>query len=149
MNRKLLILLAILIVLVVGALFYYLNPGQEVIVEDEKGLPSEVVSAFIESFIQSAPPAIPGADEEAFDLLAEGTQAMFSDDVSLAGQLAMFVGVQDIPDLGYEISSEEVMEEKKVQVETIWRYTGMEVERYFILVEEEGGWKILEVRLEI
>lgn len=139
MNGKNILILVIAVVLVVVG-FWWWSSGEKQI-----DSPEVVVSKFIDNFLLAAPPTgDQSAAELARDLLSVDALTSFNNDLPIASNLAMVVGVQDLPTDGYEII--QITEgEDNVIVETHWRYSGGDTVRDFKLILENGGWKIDQV----
>ncbi len=96
---------------------------------------------FILNFIKSAPPA----DEEAMNLAYEALSTEAKEMVSLetlSGDLARFVGVQDVPDMGASVEDLQAISEIHRVLIVGLNYSGGRVLRAVILVAEEGEWKV-------
>lgn len=108
-------------------------------------IPQEIVANFIESFIRSAPPT---SNAQA---LADAS-SLLSDDVKMgmpteltSGDLARFVGVQDIPDNGFEMG-DVTYSDNTAEVQTTFKYSGGDTVKVFQLSIIDGLWKIDGVR---
>ncbi len=124
------------------------EPGVEEITPEENLVtenPEDVVETFIENFIKTAPPE---SDQEALDtavsLLSEEAKVEVGEEPT-SGDLAMFVGVQDIPDQGYQISDISFtndIDEGYADVELTLKYSGGDAVRSFELSKINGNWLI-------
>ncbi|MDD3531799.1 MAG: hypothetical protein PHR64_00035 [Candidatus Shapirobacteria bacterium] len=115
--------------------------------------PENTVEQFLSNFIASAPPE---SDELAYgaavSLLSQGarTSAMTDEEGKIV--LPLLVGVQDLPDMGYEVLAVEYQEdllndeeEVLAQVTVELRYSGGDVERVFMLSKVNGDWLIDDI----
>ena len=111
--------------------------------------PEEVVDVFLTNFILSAPPT---ADEEALQkavsFLSEGAKMEIGEEET-SGSLALFIGVQDIPDEGYEIrditysdNTASGVENSLTEVNVTLKYSGGNTEKTFTLSNVEDSWMI-------
>lgn len=112
------------------------------------------VMSFMDNFIQSAPGE---SEPEAQQTAQQAAAALMSSSARQSAEtetgvynLAMFVGVQDVPDLGYEILSDNTMADEELgeyssEMLVELRYTGSFTQREFILMQEEGQWVIDQI----
>lgn len=167
MDKKTLGIVSILVVLAIGGLYFYTRNDQprlqtempqidrveevdlvDLVDENEVRPPEEIVDTFLVNFIASAPPSTEGASEQAAALLSEGAKLEMSEEPT-SGDLARFVGVQDVPDNGYEISEAVYMdnpatgaEEGLAEIEVVLDYSGIKAVKLFQLTKTEIGWLI-------
>jgi hypothetical protein len=111
--------------------------------------PQATVASFMEYFLLSAPP---DPDQEAVDqainLFSEGGKSRLPNE---DGQysIARILGVQDIPDLGYEINDPVYQLNPATQdpkgmatINVTLNYSGGDTQRIFNLSQTPQGWKI-------
>lgn len=104
--------------------------------------PEQVVHAFVAHFIASGPPApTPHPAIRASELLTEAVREALPDDVPLASALAVLVGVQDVPDMGFDVATATVVGGQATVVVTL-HYSGGDATRTFTLALEDGAWRI-------
>lgn len=109
----------------------------------------ETVRTFLDNFMLSAPPeGDKQALKEAVSLLSEGGKRNMKEEPT-AGVLARFVGVQDLPDEGYEIAEVEYKdnpatgeEEGLAEVFVTLNYSGAKTEKVFQLSKVGDSWLI-------
>ncbi|MBW6442110.1 hypothetical protein K0B04_04395, partial [Patescibacteria group bacterium] len=151
-QNKYIIFFVIAVLIVLGFLIYRANQTavleEEVVTEDivtvERASPVEVASMFFDNFVLTAPPnmdenalgnALLYLSEEALSTLTQ-TEGQYT-----SGSLAQFVGVQDIPDVGYSASELTTIEDS-AQVLMTMDYTSGTVLKLFRLSLIDGEWKI-------
>ena len=127
----------------------------EVAVELPQGLPgpTEVVETFLESFIASAPPSVDNeVIKTAMSLLSEGAAMGLPTDPT-SGDLARLIGVQDLPDQGYEVGDVSFkdnaaadIKDGLAEVEVALKYSGGDTTKTFLLSQSGAGWKIDGIR---
>ena len=171
MNKKIVITVSVLVIFAVAGVILLTRNGaqettlvetsneinEEVVIEETENLlgPENTVDSFLSNFILSTPPS---ADEEAVEnatmLLSERAK-MGMEDKPTSGDLARFVGVQDIPDNGYEIgeiiykdNTASGMENGLAEIEVTLKYSGGDVVKTFLLSEVEDFWQIDGVEQE-
>ena len=115
--------------------------------------PEEVVAVFCENFFDSAPPNHDQmAARLAYKLLSNSTQSDLSGiRAGLSSRLSLFAGVQDAPDLGFQIMRIIDKTDEWAWVETRWDYSGENNElnsevRVFALAKQGGEWKINDIQ---
>lgn len=154
MNHSLKILLtamlAVTIALLAGLGYQYIYSKSEYQIEklepttvtEEITLP---VVRYLELLPQSGPPQI---DEQVVAEMVSllSSQAQSSLLVPHSRGLAMFAGVQDLPDQGSKINQVDQFTPSQAEVSTVWNYSGAPVEKIFVLVLEADGWKIDQIR---
>lgn len=120
------------------------------IIEDESSLIGELTNKeaelaglnFILDFITMAPPSSdPDAMERAYNALSRSAKEQVSRE-SLAGDMALFVGVQDVPDQGISIEDFIVVSDVQANLIIELDYSGGRVLRNINLIVEDGEWKI-------
>ena len=117
--------------------------------------PASVVGDFLDSFASAGPPvSSQEALEKAAYLLSEGARAGVGE-APTSGDLAMLLGVQDIPDEGYEIG-EVVYKDNEAsgikdglaEINVVLKYSGGDTERLFLLSKIDDFWQIDGIRQE-
>lgn len=111
--------------------------------------PEETVEAFLINFIASAPPESDAkALSKALSLLSDNVRKKLPPNPA-SGDLARFVGVQDVPDRKYVISKviykkNLVSDNEKTlaQVHVILKYSGADSEKLFQLSKTTDAWRI-------
>lgn len=164
MNKNLMITISVLIFAAIVGVFLFTRSGpQETTLVETGGEisdettseveklpdPESTVNSFLTNFILSVPPTTnTEAVEKASSLLSEGAK-MGMEDEPTSGDLAMLVGVQDIPDNGYEIGNvvykDNVaadIEDGLAEVSVTLKYSGGDVEKVFLLSKVEDSWQI-------
>ncbi len=161
MNKNTVIIIALVVVLGIGGLIFMTgNNSQELpedeltpqfsgeLVEDEieiTGNPETVVALFMDNFIETAPPESDiEALNNALDLISDEAKMQFGDEPT-SGDLAMFVGVQDIPDNGYQVSGvsfNQDGDQGTANVEVTLNYSGGESVKTFDLIKVNNNWVI-------
>ena len=102
------------------------------------------VSEYLKLLPNIAPPNFDQqAIDQMIDLLSSSAKSRLVAKDSRS--LAMFSGVQDLPDLGASIGSITITDDENAQVETIWNYSGMTVTKVFEMTKQEGVWKIEKI----
>ena len=113
-----------------------------------------VVGDFIDNFIAAAPPE---SNEEALSkavsLLSEGARTDMQEEPT-SGDLAMLMGVQDIPDEGYVVGEVEYLENPATgivdgiaEVEVTLNYSGGPASRVFVLSKVDNYWQIDTIKV--
>ncbi len=102
----------------------------------------EVGLSFFDDFIAIAPPAEdPDAEGRILEMLSE--RALDEIDVEmLSRDLALFVGVQDVPDQGVEFEKITIEDDGSASMVVILNYSGGSAERHVLLVKEDNDWKV-------
>jgi len=104
--------------------------------------PAQVAHSFLVHFIASAPPTVsPHPAISASELLTTSTRDALPTDVPLATALAGLVGVQDVPDMGFEVGVPVVSGTTATVVVTL-QYSGGDTMRTLTLVQVDGSWRI-------
>ena len=97
---------------------------------------------FILDFIEVAPPTM---DEEATDRAYQALSSNAQQEVSLetaSRDLAMFVGVQDVPDQGASVENLVMEEDGSATLTVGLNFSGGRVLRAITLIKEDGEWKV-------
>jgi hypothetical protein len=120
---------------------------------DSMESPENAVAYYCEEFFKSAPPNWnKEAAKNAYNMLSSRAQKNLPVQIDvLSGRLALFAGVQDIPDEGFEIVGLVDSGKNSAIVETKWNYSADLIRdtatiRVFYLVKEGGKWKIDAIR---
>lgn len=177
-NKKIISLLFLLVAALIAIGFYLLNTQKEVAknlnsetdtvsgnyqksqtendtASLDRSDPATVVENFLNNFISASPPSFDKkALANAVILLSEGAKMGMADNPT-AGNLAMLMGVQDVPDEEYEIG-EVVYKDNKAsgvenglaEINVILNYSGGNTERLFLLSKIDNMWQIDRVMLQ-
>jgi hypothetical protein len=106
---------------------------------------AQPVAEYLELLPESGPPNInPTAVEQMVGLLTANAQSQLLEPHSRG--LAMFAGIQDLPDQGTSIAEIIGVSQTQAEVKTIWNYSGAQSLKTFIMVNENGSWKIDQIR---
>ena len=104
--------------------------------------PEEVVAAFLGHVFASAPPDGPERPAVvAASLLTDEAREAIDESAVLSGQLALLLGIQDVPDQGYQVGDAAV-DGDDATVEATLSYSGGPATRTFALVQTDDGWHI-------
>ncbi len=139
------------LVLLVAGVIYLLNE-REVVVDDsnssEELIAREVGFDFWENFLMLAPPAEDAeAGERLLDLLSDRAREEVTRE-TLSRDMALFVGVQDVPDQGVEFEEVNMKADGSAVLPVNLNYSGGVTKRYIQLVKEDGEWKVDGVQSE-
>lgn len=99
---------------------------------------------FILNFITSAPPANEEGDIamiSAYEMLSEKAKDQVALD-TLSRDLAMFVGVQDVPDEGASVEDLQIVSNSEVILTVGLNFSGGRALRDITLIIEDGVWKV-------
>ncbi len=108
----------------------------------QESTPEMVVEAFLAHAFGSAPPAgHEQAAAAAASLLTADARESLDDTAVMSGQLALLLGVQDVPDRGYEVGAARV-DGDEASVEAALNYSGGATSRTFYLDDTDDGWRI-------
>ena len=165
MKRQLLVV-GILLVVLLGSGVWYMSgrsDGSVVVTEEgvtETGLGGSVGTevdqlgnldhemaefrayTFIQDFIEVGPPEPnPEAEERVYAALSERAKTEVSRE-RLSRDMAMFVGVQDVPDQGVSVEDLQVVDDENVVVVLGLNFSGGRVLREVYLVVEEDEWRV-------
>ena len=143
MNKN--ILFFILVLMVLLSLFFVLisdkeDRGEEVLTEEQAI--EEVGVGFINNFLLIAPPS---EDEEAMERALNTLSERALGEIGAETQsrdLALFVGVQDIPDNGFEVKDIVIKDANSAILEVELKYSSGSAHKDIHFVKEEGKWKI-------
>lgn len=158
MNENTLMIILFLVIFAASGVIYFTRNNQsqilvpeterqEITIEKDVGTenPENVVELFLINFFKTAPPE---SDQQALDiavsLLSEEAKMQVGDEPT-SGDLARLVGVQDIPDQGYQISDisfTDNIDEGYADVEVTLKYSGGDAIRNFELSKIDGSWLI-------
>jgi hypothetical protein len=119
------------------------TPVNQVVIQS----PEETIDTFLANFISSAPPnSDQQAIKEAVSALSEGAKIDTTEPTS--GDLARFIGVQDVPD-SYEVGEATLGDNNAsnvvdglAEVKVTLKYSGGDTERVFLLSKVENNWQI-------
>ncbi|MDD3679294.1 MAG: hypothetical protein PHX72_00305 [Candidatus Shapirobacteria bacterium] len=170
MNKNTIIAIAALVLLVVAGFLVFnqssvqapetVDIGEAQLPEDtvtleEAEVPQTVVEEFLTNLVKSAPPESDEiAYETAVSLLSQDAKTLATDEEGDI-VLPLLVGIQDLPDMGYQVISVEYQddlvtnEEDSLALVTVeMRYSGGDIERVFALSLADGQWLIDRVTQE-
>lgn len=100
---------------------------------------------FIQNFIKSGPPDPDViAQMNAYNSLSESAKESVSED-SISRELASFVGVQDVPDMGASVEDLQKPTDQTAVLIVGLNYSGGRVLKAIHLVVENGEWKVERV----
>ena len=143
MNK--LVIYLLVFILVIGGIWFVAKNGSS----DKNGttVPTaeeaeEVGFNFMLDFVKIAPPESDlEAQERAYNTLSSNAKENINED-SIVIDLAMFVGVQDVPDQGISVENLEVIDEENVILVLGLNYSGSRAFRALNLIVEDGEWKV-------
>lgn len=166
MNKKYIVIVGLVLVFLLGAVLMNLSRNKaedlsgvqptedQSVYEDEIYVlgAEETVEFFLYNFFMTAPPdPDPGALTGAVSLVSEGARVAMGGSPT-SSDLAAFVGVQDIPDEGFEIgdvvypeNAATGVEDEAATVEVTLMYSGGDTVRVFSLSKIRGHWLIDEI----
>ncbi len=151
--KKLPIILVLVTILIVALPLYLYqnNKVQDTKITTPTEQPSEqpadeqaetVGFNFIQNFIKSGPPQPDSqAMQDAYNALSVNAKTKVSPD-SISRDLAAFVGVQDIPDLGASVEDLQIISDTQSTLIVGLNFSGGRVFRSINLIKEEGSWKV-------
>ena len=117
----------------------------QIVVEDEEA--ERVGFQFILDFIEVGPPSMDqAAAERAYQSLSSNAQASVNQE-TLSRDLAMFVGVQDMPDEGVSVENLVLAEDGSAILTVGLNYSGGRALRAITLIKENNEWKVDAVSL--
>lgn len=104
---------------------------------------AEIVGfTFINDFVALAPPSSdPGAAERAYAALSSAAQQQVAPQ-TISRDMAMFVGVQDVPDMGVSVENLIMEEDGSATLVVGLNFSGGPTWRRVSLVPEGGVWKV-------
>jgi hypothetical protein len=112
-------------------------------VRSEVGASAEV---FNNNIVKVAPP---GSDTEAMEtiyaMLSADAKSKIDEAPSVSFGLAVFAGVQDVPDKAIEIVGISINNDEAEVVKN-WVYSGMIGVRTYTFIKESGEWKLDSIR---
>lgn len=163
MKRQSLVVGVLLLVLIGGGAWYMFGRGSNIEGEDlagvgvqEQTMETEIdevnsldhqmaefrAYTFIQDFVEIAPPeSNPEAEERVYAALSGRAKTKISRE-SLSRDVAVFVGVQDVPDQGVSVEDLQVVDDDNVAVILGLNYSGGRVLKEIRLVVEEDEWKV-------
>lgn len=158
MDRRVVIAIGIGAILLMGVLWLVFTPKDEQVqrpipLPNEQDTPEPTIQelsdqeaeqvgfTFMQNFLKSGPPEPdPKAQQEAYDALSQIAKQRVAQD-TLTRDLALFVGVQDIPDQG--VSVEDLQREGDTATLIVGlNFSGGQSLRAVELIVEEGEWKV-------
>jgi hypothetical protein len=118
----------------------------EMVIDDELSQKAEEAEKagfqFVLDFIEVGPPSMDeAAANRAYQALSSTAQANI-DQETLSRDLAMFVGVQDMPDQGVSIENLVLAEDGSAILTVGLNYSGGRTLRAITLIEEGAEWKV-------
>jgi hypothetical protein len=114
--------------------------ADQIIVEDEEA--ERVGFQFILDFIEVGPPSMDQiAADRAYQALSSNAQASVNQE-TLSRDLAMFVGVQDMPDQGVSVENLVLNEDGNAILTVGLNYSGGRALRDITLIKENDEWKV-------
>ncbi len=156
MNKNI-VLLLLIIAIVVGVLWWQSASAPRTIdngngdVDQEEGLPGEEAAEMTGfGFMQDLIKAAPGEDDAAaaerlYAALSARAKTEVAEDTILR-DIALFVGVQDVPDQGVSVENLEVHSDTETTLIIGLNYSGGRVLRAIDMVVEDGEWKVDAIR---
>lgn len=100
---------------------------------------------FMQDFVEVGPPEPnPEAEERVYAALSERAKTEVSRE-RLSRDMAMFVGVQDVPDQGVSVEDLQVVDDENVVVVLGLNFSGGRVLREIHLVVEEDEWRVDDI----
>lgn len=120
--------------------------SDEAVINDELSQKAEEAERagfqFVLDFIEVGPPSMDeAAANRAYQALSSRAQANI-DQETLSRDLAMFVGVQDMPDQGVSVENLVLAEDGNAILTVGLNYSGGRVLRAITLIEEDAEWKV-------
>ncbi len=168
MKRQSLVVGVLLLVLIGGGAWYMFGRGSNIEGEDlagvgvqEQTMETEIdevnsldhqmaefrAYTFIQDFVEIAPPeSNPEAEERVYAALSERAKTEVSRE-RLSRDMAVFVGVQDVPDQGVSVEDLQVVDDENVVVVLGLNFSGGRVLREVHLVVEEDDWRVDKVTI--
>lgn len=166
MKRQSLVVGVLLLVLIGGGAWYMFGRGSNIEGEDlagvgvqEQTMETEIdevnsldhqmaefrAYTFIQDFVEIAPPeSNPEAEERVYAALSERAKTEVSRE-RLSRDMAVFVGVQDVPDQGVSVEDLQVVDDENVVVVLGLNFSGGRVLREVHLVVEENEWRVDDI----
>lgn len=138
-------LLVVLLIVAGWLTFSSLDQYQEP--EEETAVNQTEIKEAGERFMANFPALAPGPDREAgvendiWQTLSSRAQTEI-DRQDLSRDLALFIGVQDIPEEEVQLGEPEVINDHQATLPVKLNYSGSPAHRDLHLVLEQGGWKI-------
>jgi len=120
--------------------------NDEIVIDDELSQKAEEAEKagfqFVLDFIEVGPPSMDeAAANRAYQALSSTAQASI-DQETLSRDLAMFVGVQDMPDQGVSMENLVLTEDGSAILTVGLNYSGGRTLRAITLIEENAEWKV-------
>ncbi|MGM0482903.1 MAG: hypothetical protein ACQEP6_03540 [Patescibacteria group bacterium] len=144
MNKRSILLVALAVV-VLGVLVSVFGKGiAEAPTEEtpaERKDHKEVGAIFLDNFLAIAPPAEDSDAQGKLESVLSSSALAEIDEDNFSRDVALFVGVQDIPDEGYEVL-DDAENESDAYMKVRFNYSGGPVLKRIEMVEEDGVWKV-------
>ena len=146
MQKKHIWLTIVIILVLVGVSIFFeerpqLDPQEEAD-RQTKELVKEIAQDFLNNFIAFASPSEdPDASKKLLKVLSEDA-LLEIDEENLSRDFALFVGVQDVPDMGFEMGDVSLEIGNRAIVKTKLKYSGGSTLRNIHLLLEDEMWKV-------
>ena len=137
----------IVILLILGGVWWYMSNNktsvpQEVVATPNAEQAELVAFGFLQDFVKVAPPEQDSeAITRAYDALSSGAKSKVTID-NISSDLANFVGVQDVPDLGVSVEDLQILNENESILVAGLNYSGGRVLKGVYMIVEDGQWKV-------
>lgn len=145
----------ILAVIVIGSMVWYFSADNSSSDPSTPGTPSHEEAeltgfGFMNDFVKVAPPSEDkDAANRVYEALSENVKSKISKE-TLSRDLALFVGVQDVPDQGVSVENLIINEDGKATLVLGLNYSGSgRVLRNVNLIIEDGKWKVNSVSVPV
>ena len=146
MNRNIIWFVVLFLVILLGV-FAFWGEGEEVVTENgeqpsDKELAESVGKIFINDLLAIAPPS---DDDEAKERMLESlSQSALEkiDTETFSRDMALFAGIQDIPDQGVEFEEIDMKSDSSATLVVELKYSGGSAYRDVHLTIEDGEWKV-------
>jgi len=150
MKKNMLLIVALLILMLTGFFIYKNNSGQAMLANQKESLEQNKIETVILTFSQNMsrvkPPQLDqAAIQENLSLLTMEAKERVEAGPNLSSGLAMFAGVQDVPDEGVMVNTINI-QNNTADAQVQWNYSGQDVIKYFTLFKIDGSWKIDQIR---
>ncbi len=136
----------IVILLILGGVWWYMSndtaPEVAPVVAPSDEQAELVAFGFLQDFVKVAPPE-PDAEAmtRAYGALSTNAKARVSVD-NLSSDLAGFVGVQDVPDMGVSVEDLQILSENESILIAGLNYSGGRILKGVYMIVEDGEWKV-------
>jgi hypothetical protein len=135
----------IVILLILGGVWWYMSnndSGTEPVVTPSSEQAELVAFGFLQDFVKVAPPETDAeAMTRAYEALSTNAKARVSVD-NLSSDLAGFVGVQDVPDMGMSVEDLQILSENESILIAGLNYSGGRILKGVYMIVEDGEWKV-------